>query len=109
MRFLFNSFQLQLFKAKDKSYKINKPTNCTSFQQTKAHGGDLNYVLIVPNVPSIHSGSLSCKTTGIQLHDLLTCLKDLQENAKMLTANFKSRGEIINSLQDQAAPSGAEK
>lgn len=52
----------------------------TSFQEPNTHGGDLDDVLVVTDVSSKHSGSLGGKTTGVQLHDLLTCLKDLHKN-----------------------------
>ena len=50
----------------------------TSFQQPDAHGRDLYDVLVVTDVSSEHCGPLGGETTGVQLHDLLTCLKDLQ-------------------------------
>lgn len=57
----------------------------TSFQQSNTHGWDLDDVFVVSNVSSEHSGSLGGKTTGVQLHDLLTSLKDLHKK----TANIQ--------------------
>ncbi len=56
----------------------------TSFQQPDTHGGDLDDVLVVSDVSSKHSGSLGSKATGVQLHDLLTCLKDLHKHTGLV-------------------------
>lgn len=49
----------------------------TSFQKPNPHGGDLDDVFIVTDVSCKHSGSLGGKSTRVQLHYLLTSLKDL--------------------------------
>lgn len=52
----------------------------TSFQQPYSHRGDLDDVFIVTDVSCKHSWSLSGKSTRVQLHYLLTGLKDLHKN-----------------------------
>lgn len=61
----------------------------TSFQQTDAHGGDLDDVFVFTDISSKHSGALGGKTTGVQLHDLLTCLKDLHKNMGLVHQHYK--------------------
>ena len=55
-------------------------TTCglASFQQAYAHGRHLDDVLVVPDVARKHGGPLRGEAAGVQLHDLLARLQDLQ-------------------------------
>lgn len=82
-----------------KSPKFHPVSYFTSFQQPDSHWGDLNDVLVVTDVSSEYGGSLSGETAGVQLHDLLTSLQDLQRTPQVVQFNTSTHKSLQHNTQ----------